>query len=194
MARPQQFSEDQALDKAMSLFWEKGFYATSFADLVDRTGVCRASLYKTFGDKETLYTKALSRYQALMKQRYFRPLGADEKVADFLRQFFCTKIQEVVEQKPEGCLFINATTELITKDEAIREMLINNEVSQRAWLQSLLEEGKERSEFSAEMDTAATAHYLFATFQGMTINAMTQENVDGLEKVVDLLINSLERT
>lgn len=191
MARPQQFSEDQALDKAMSLFWEKGFYATSFTDLVDRTGVCRASLYKTFGDKETLYTKALQRYQTIMGRLYGRPLGADEKVVDYLRQFFRTKVQEVVEQKPEGCLFINATTELVTKDEVIKEMLIKNEASQRAWLQSLLEEGKERGEFSSGMDTKATAHYLFAAFQGVTINAMTQKNVAELEKVIDLLIKGL---
>ena len=194
MARPQQFSEDEALDKAMSLFWEKGFHATSFADLVERTGVCRASLYNTFGDKETIYSKALLHYQAMTGRIYARPLREGEKVTDFLRQFFRTKIQEVVEQKPEGCMFINATTELINKDEAIREMLINNEAAQRSWLKSLLETGKERGEFAADMDTTVTAHYLFTAFQGVTINAMTQKNTAGLERVIDLLINGLEAT
>lgn len=191
MARPQQFSEDQALDSAMALFWEKGFHATSFKDLVEQTGVCRASLYKTFGDKENLYTKALQHYREKMACTT-RPLGEGEKVTDFLRHFFQNKIEGAIKQKPQGCLFINATTELITKDEAIRELLIQNEQSQRNWLQSLLEIGKERGEFAPNMDTSAVAHYLFVAIQGVTINAMTQKDTLQIKKVIDLLINGLE--
>ena len=62
MARHKEFDPDVALDRALELFWERGYEATSMADLVDHLGIGRASLYATFGSKHELYLKALDRY------------------------------------------------------------------------------------------------------------------------------------
>ncbi len=62
VARPKEFDPDIALDRALELFWEKGYEATSMADLVQHLGIGRASLYATFGSKHDLYLKALDRY------------------------------------------------------------------------------------------------------------------------------------
>jgi len=61
--RPREFEREDAIDKAMELFWEQGYEATGVAELCDRMGVGRQSLYNTFGDKESLFVEALSRYQ-----------------------------------------------------------------------------------------------------------------------------------
>ena len=58
MPRTKQFNEEEILKKAMELFWEKGFHATSIQDLVAHLGINRASLYDTFGGKEELFKKA----------------------------------------------------------------------------------------------------------------------------------------
>ena len=65
MARPKEFDQDKALDKAMTLFWQKGYEATSIQDLVDHLGIGRRSLYDTFKSKHDLFIAALDRYQAL---------------------------------------------------------------------------------------------------------------------------------
>lgn len=62
MARIKEFDEDVVLLKAMRLFWEQGYEKTSMQDLVTHMGVHKRSMYDTFGDKHTLYIKALKRY------------------------------------------------------------------------------------------------------------------------------------
>ena len=63
MARPKEFEEVDVLEKAMYLFWQKGYYQASIQDLVDTMGINRASLYGAFADKHNLYMKALERYR-----------------------------------------------------------------------------------------------------------------------------------
>jgi TetR/AcrR family transcriptional repressor of nem operon len=62
MARPKAFHRDEALDRALAVFWRKGYEATSVADLVKALGVNRASLYTTFRDKHALFLAAFDRY------------------------------------------------------------------------------------------------------------------------------------
>ncbi len=62
MARHKEFDQDEALQKAMEAFWARGYEATSMQDLVEHMGINRQSLYDTFGDKHSLFLKALDRY------------------------------------------------------------------------------------------------------------------------------------
>src|SRR5215831_3253346 len=63
MPRPKAFDPDEALQKAMQVFWERGYAATSVEDLVQRMGINRFSLYSTFGGKHQLFVAALERYR-----------------------------------------------------------------------------------------------------------------------------------
>ena len=63
--RPREFDTEEALAKALRVFWERGFQATSITDLTAATGVGRTGLYAAFGDKESLFLLALDRYMAL---------------------------------------------------------------------------------------------------------------------------------
>src|ERR1700692_1987824 len=62
MGRPRSFDVEKALDRALQVFWRKGYEAASLSDLTKAVGVNRPSLYAAFGDKETLFRKALDRY------------------------------------------------------------------------------------------------------------------------------------
>ena len=64
MVRPREFDRDEVLDRAMRVFWEKGYAATSTDDLLAAMNIGRQSLYNAFGDKRRLYLEALERYQA----------------------------------------------------------------------------------------------------------------------------------
>src|SRR5246127_5397194 len=63
MARPKEFDRDVAVERAMSVFWSKGYAATSTDDLLQAMKIGRQSMYDTFGDKRRLYVEALERYQ-----------------------------------------------------------------------------------------------------------------------------------
>src|SRR3984957_2651155 len=62
MGRPRSFDIDRALDRALLVFWRKGYEGASLSDLTKAVGINRPSLYAAFGDKEALFRKALDRY------------------------------------------------------------------------------------------------------------------------------------
>jgi TetR/AcrR family transcriptional repressor of nem operon len=62
LSRPREFDPDAVLERAMRVFWRQGYHATSVEELVTATGVNRASLYATFGDKHALFVASIARY------------------------------------------------------------------------------------------------------------------------------------
>src|SRR5260370_16526282 len=74
--RPRSFDEDQAIDAAMRVFWEKSFEGTTMADLTDATGLSRSSIHAAFGGKEGLSLKARARYRS-SRMPYIRKVLPD---------------------------------------------------------------------------------------------------------------------
>lgn len=88
MARTREFDEDQVLDAAMQLFWEKGYEATSLSDLTSRMGIQRPSIYSTFGDKKELFEAALRRYTMSRASDIRNKLQSHSSVKESFSIFF----------------------------------------------------------------------------------------------------------
>ena len=73
--RPREFNTDAALDKAVRLFWQRGYEATSMADLVAETGVAAASLYAAFDNKAGLFAAVIERYSATFSVHLYAPIN-----------------------------------------------------------------------------------------------------------------------
>ena len=76
IGRPREFDMDQALDRALDVFWRKGYEGASICDLTAAMGINPPSLYAAFGNKEGLFRKALDRYAAIARRPYARGAGA----------------------------------------------------------------------------------------------------------------------
>src|SRR3546814_21123720 len=74
MARPKGFDTAAALERAMELFWQQGYAATSMEQLVAAMGISRQSLYDTYGDKHALFLAALDSYCAMLEAALLAPL------------------------------------------------------------------------------------------------------------------------
>src|SRR5215208_4537603 len=88
MARHKEFDREEALQRAMEVFWSRGYEAASVGDLVKHMGINRQSLYDTFGDKHTLYLAALDRYREVEGRKLFELLERPGPVKRALRQLF----------------------------------------------------------------------------------------------------------
>ena len=107
MARPKEFDRDQALHKAMEVFWSRGYEAASIRDLVEHMGINRQSLYDTFGDKHALYLQALDRYQEVETRKVFELLERTPSVKKALRQLFGAVVKGALCKGPRrGCLWV----------------------------------------------------------------------------------------
>src|SRR5437879_13191066 len=112
MARHKEFDSDEALNKAMEVFWSRGYEAASIQDLVKNMGINRQSLYDTFGDKHALYLQTLDRYREVEGRRMLELLGPPGSVKKTRRLSFEGVIERALCDRPRrGCCMGNAVSE-----------------------------------------------------------------------------------
>ena len=129
MARPREFDEQAALDAALVQFWSHGYEATSTRDLAQSMGITSASLYNAFGDKRSLYRRALQHYvERSLEERLRRYARLAPHIA--LETFFSEIIERSVsDTQRKGCLLVNSALELSPHDAEFRQIV--SEVFQR---------------------------------------------------------------
>ncbi|MBK4585366.1 TetR family copper-responsive transcriptional repressor ComR, partial [Enterobacter hormaechei] len=112
--RPKVFDRDAALDKAMTLFWQHGYEATSLSDLVEATGAKAPTLYAEFTNKEGLFRAVLDRYIARFAAKHEAQLFCEEKTVEQALQDYFTAIATCYTSKdtPAGCFMINTSATL----------------------------------------------------------------------------------
>jgi TetR/AcrR family transcriptional repressor of nem operon len=192
MARPKEFDRDLALQKAMMVFWEKGYTATSAADLVQAMGIGRQSLYDTFGDKHKLYLEALALYseasvaELVQNLRAAQPLEAIEAML----MAFAARPEE---QNALGCMGINSICELGLQDAAVNAVREKSGAPLRASLMVLLQQAKETGDAAPELDAAAGADFILATLAGMKVIAKGGASAQALRSVGALAVQALAR-
>ncbi len=167
MPRPREFEPREALERAVDLFWEKGFGA-SIDDVVASTGASRHSLYGMFGSKRELYLRALERYWADRQTDTFLPLkrrGAGLKAIrttfDGVLQFASTHADA------RGCLVCDAAAEVAPHDPEV-QMKVHEIFGQlTALFRAALERAVELGELKGQQDLDALAAYLTTIFQSL---------------------------
>lgn len=120
MARPREFDPDEALDKAMRLFWAKGYHDTSIRDLVERTGVNYYGLYEVFENKHGLLVASLDRYRRTITSEFGAALDdAEPTQAGLLSAFERLFDLMTTEDGQVGCLMCNCASELAPQDKVV---------------------------------------------------------------------------
>jgi TetR/AcrR family transcriptional repressor of nem operon len=119
MGRPTEFDCGKARDKALVLFWRKGYQATSLADLVEAMGISRSSFYAAFGDKRSLFFECLDvfagRTQALMSEARAAHPPLEALQFFFERSFIGSKGTKA----HWGCMLVNTILEMAAVDDEL---------------------------------------------------------------------------
>jgi AcrR family transcriptional regulator len=125
MGRPRGFDEDRALDRAMDVFWRKGYRATSTEDLLEAMGIGRGSFYNTFGSKRETYLRTLDRYLLLLKEGGpYRVLSEMEPGVGALQTLLGSYLDSVAsEQGAHGCYFVHVAKEHRGDDPEVVEAI-----------------------------------------------------------------------
>jgi TetR/AcrR family transcriptional regulator, transcriptional repressor for nem operon len=168
MPRVKQFNEDEVLYKAMELFWEKGYNATSMQDIVTCLGINRGSLYDTFGGKQNLFDKSLSLYCSIHQEGTKDFLSKQNNVKDGIRNIFKAFIGEKGQDiDRRGCFCVNSTNEVAHENEYVNELLNDNKIFYETLFYDFLSKGQENGEISKEKDIKLIAFLIFTLFSGI---------------------------
>ncbi len=188
IGRPRTFDADQALDKAMKVFWEKGYEGSSLPELTEAMGMNRPSLYAVFGNKENLFRLALERYGATHDPLFNAAL--EEKTARAVVEHFLrgNADAQTEEANPHGCLVINGA--LACSDDAlpIRNSLIERRAASEVRLRDRFERAKAEGDLPADFCASQMARYVMTMSNGMAVQAAAGATRKQLQEVVDQVL------
>ena len=192
MARHKEFDREEALQKAMEVFWSRGYEAASIQDLVRHMGINRQSLYDTFGDKHALYLQALDRYREVEGRKMFELLERPGSVKKALRKLFEGVVEGSLCEERRGCFVGNAMSELAARcPETARKTCGQQAAVEEAFYRALLR-GKREGEIKSGRDLRAVARFLYSSLQGLQLMAKATRERKTLEDVVKVTLSVID--
>lgn len=193
MARPREFDPDTVLERAMHVFWTKGYEASSLDDLCDATKLNRSSLYASFGDKRALFLESIDRYGdravARIAAALSRPLPIRQAVASFLAEMID---QIVAGHGRTGCFIGNCAAEVARHDRAAAASVKRNLERIEVTFRDAFALAKSRGELPAGADIHALARFFVASTQGLRLVGKTTTDREVLEDIARIMLRCLE--
>lgn len=193
MARPRVFESDEALAKAMMVFWQQGYCATSLDDLEATMGLKRQSIYNVFGDKRSLFLKALRFYReqgvAFVEQQltqFKSPKASLYNIIHILAQ------GALIEGQQCGCFMANTALELSDHDlEIAREVNIMFEQLEDCFAR-VIEKGQKQGEISQRFESRSLAKFLINSVNGFRILDKTHPSKAAITDLVAVTLSVLD--
>jgi len=191
MGRPYEFDRRETLSKAMDLFWEKGYKATSIQDLVDRMGIKRGSIYNTYGDKHSLFIAAVEYYAEEVTSKSIDVLESPGSPLENIKLFFENILNTPSNRKTRGCLISNTVVELAPHDEKVAETVgYILEKIQTAFL-NCLNKAVELGELPKDTDTQVLSHFLATSTHGLIVTGKSVAYAKQMKDVVNVILSTL---
>lgn len=191
MGRPRGFSEEDALEAAMRVFWEKGYEGASMNDLTEAMQINRSSLYTIFGDKEALFHRGLERYRE----------GPVSFVWDSLEEPTARKAVEVLLRKavdlladpknPRGCLSIQGALAVGTEAESVKQAMIAFRKTGEAALTKRFAQAQAEGEISKKLDPSDLARYTLTLLTGLGVQGANGASKAQLDAIVTMALKAL---
>lgn len=183
--RPREFCIDVALASALRVFWSKGYEGASLTDLTDAMGITRPSLYAAFGNKESLFRKALDLYEcekmAYVGQALEKPTarGVVEHMLRGSLENWCGG------SEPRGCLSVISSVACGEEAQSIRdEVHARGKLAKRALIERM-ERAKEEGDLPPDVDIEGLTGLLYTIMQGMAVQAGAGATRAELERLIE---------
>lgn len=188
--RPREFDVDEAVAKAMRLFWQKGYEGTSLSDLTSELGITRPSLYAAFGNKEALFLAALDKYDLETSRFIQAALDAPnpQALAEVLLYGACAFHADA--SNPRGCLMVHGALVggdvglSVRKETGRRRALLTKRIGRR------LRQAKVEGHLQKTANTSALARYLVAVLRGIAVEAASGAGPVVLRRIADVAIRA----
>jgi len=193
MPRPKEFNPDDAVEKAMQVFWHKGYEATSMEDLLEAMDLNRGSLYDTFGDKRQLFLKVIDRYCHGFVGEKFSLLDQPGPALPTLRLFIHGMIEGgLADPQRRGCLIANTVMELSPHEKEIAGTLrqILQMVEDNFF--RVLARAKQQGELNNDKDPRTLARFLTTMLQGTIVMIKAGASADAVNQAAETALSILD--
>lgn len=190
MGRPREFDEAAALDRALEVFWRRGYEGATLPELTAAMGINRPSLYAAFGNKEELFRKALDRYVTGPAGYVWKALDAPTARAA-VEQLFAGAITALTDPRhPGGCLAVHGALACGEAADSVRRELAEVREAGVKRLRDRLERAKQEGELPADTDCADLARFVATVIHGMGVQAVGGATRVELQRVAALAMRA----
>ena len=172
--RPRGFDPDQVLDRALEVFWRDGFQGASLSALTEAMGINKPSLYATFGDKSSLYLKALQRYGERESANGLKALRTEPDARRAIESFLRSAVRVLTDPaRPAGCFVVNGSADcgLEGTPQVVQQALRLAQQAGESAIRERLKQARKDAQLPPDADIAALAAYFAAVAAGLSVQA-----------------------
>lgn len=189
--RPRDFEEDEALDRALHVFWEHGYEGTSMSELTSAMGINKPSLYNVFGSKEELFRRALARYRDTYLAQ--TPAILEQPTAyGVIESYLRASVDGLTGAgHPPGCLSIQGGLSCAPANSGISEFLASFRAGNEGVLAERLARAAKEGDLTPGTDTAALARFVVTLSEGLGVHAAAGAGREDLHAVVDISLRAV---
>ena len=191
MGRNYEFNREETLNRAMQVFWQKGYKATSMKDLIDEMGIQPGSIYNTFGDKHSLFIEALNHYGDVVTTNTLKLLEKEGSPLENLKSFFNEIVIRPADKKCRGCLVVNSVVELSPHDDETADIVKNIMKKIESSFYNCLLNAQRKGEIPENKDIKALSRYFASSTHGLLVTGKANASQEELQDVVDIIFESL---
>jgi AcrR family transcriptional regulator len=188
--RPRLYDPDVALTRAIDVFWDRGYAATSLDDLCAAMDMNRPSLYAAFGDKHQLFLSALGRYRETVRARFRSTFDTDRPVMQSLRAYYTGMLDRYFsgDKAPRGCFMMSVATLEAAQDPVVRDVICEHLRALDEGFEAVFRRARRAGQIGRGADAAALARLASGLVHTLAMRARAGEKRAALESVVDAFL------
>jgi AcrR family transcriptional regulator len=188
--RPRAFDAEKVLDRALKVFWRKGYEGTSLPDLTKAMGINRPSLYAAFGNKESLFRKALDRY-AEGPAAYVRDALAEPTARAVAERLLYGGIELITDSRnPRGCLAVQGALACGEEANSVRRELTARRAAAESAIRKRFRRAIADGDLPDDADAPNLAKYVTVVMHGMAVQAAGGAKATELRRVADVALRA----
>ncbi|MFF3249220.1 TetR/AcrR family transcriptional regulator [Streptomyces sp. NPDC002870] len=190
IGRPRGFDADEALERAMLVFWEHGYEGASLACLTNAMGISTTSMYAAFGNKEALFRRALERYTE--GPSAYLPRALEEPTALGVATAILAGTVRTTTRPahPNGCLGVQSALTVSDSGREVRELLVAWRDSGYSLIRERFQRAVDDGDLPPETDPGLLARYLTALGYGIAVQAASGVGRDELQEMADATLRN----
>lgn len=194
--RQREFDEQEALEKAMHVFWRKGYLGASLNDLTQSMGINKPSLYATFGNKEALFIRATERYIAEVRDRLSARLHQENKpLKERVREYVIAVLEMQCDKTlPSGCYLSLCMSESAGEGipEKARSMIKQASSFSEDYLTAFFQEEIDKENLGERESAHVLSLYLLTVLNGSSAIARGGKSFDDMQPIVDQMLRAIQ--
>ncbi len=193
MPKVKMFNPETALDKAATLFWQKGYFATSMEDLVKGMEISRQSLYDTFGNKQQLFDLCIEDYQQKAILMNCEIINQNKTTVELFNCYFDFIIDGIIaDTDNKNCFLINTIIETKPENSKSQLTIEKNLAALQELFKSKIQEGMQHNHFKSNFTAEEIANHLITSIHGIKVMGKVNKNrtfLQGLAKTALSILN-----